>query len=66
MKSKIEDLEKNLNDFSPEVREAALAELNDLIQRQEIGLEPAAEIANMHCHTFFSYNGYGHSPTSLA
>jgi hypothetical protein len=66
MKSKIEDLEKNLNDFSPEVRAAALAELDGLIQQQEIGLEPAAEIANMHCHTFFSYNGYGHSPTSLA
>ena len=23
-------------------------------------------MANMHCHTFFSFNAYGHSPTSLA
>jgi hypothetical protein len=66
MDSKIENLKKKLTDFSPEVREAALVELNALLRQQEIGLEPAAEIANMHCHTFFSYNGYGHSPTSLA
>jgi len=24
------------------------------------------DVANMHCHTFFSFNAYGHSPTSLA
>jgi hypothetical protein len=29
-------------------------------------LEPEADVANMHCHTFFSFNAYGHSPTSLA
>jgi hypothetical protein len=23
-------------------------------------------VVNMHCHTFFSYNAYGHSPSSLA
>ena len=23
-------------------------------------------MVNMHCHTFFSFNAYGHSPTSLA
>ena len=23
-------------------------------------------MANLHCHTFFSFNAYGHSPTSLA
>jgi len=23
-------------------------------------------VANMHCHTFLSFNAYGHSPTSLA
>ncbi|MDO8969742.1 MAG: hypothetical protein Q7U74_03580, partial [Saprospiraceae bacterium] len=26
----------------------------------------ATEIANMHCHSFFSYNAYGYSPTGLA
>ncbi len=29
-------------------------------------MEPEAEVANMHCHTFFSFNAYGYSPTSLA
>ncbi len=24
------------------------------------------ELLNLHCHTSYSYNGYGHSPTSLA
>ena len=28
--------------------------------------EPEKPIVNMHCHTFFSFNAYGHSPTSLA
>ena len=27
---------------------------------------PEQDIVNMHCHTFFSFNGYGHSPASLA
>jgi hypothetical protein len=31
-----------------------------------VPLEPEAEVANMHSHTFFSFNAYGHSPTSLA
>lgn len=29
-------------------------------------LTPQLGIVNMHCHTFFSYNAYGHSPASLA
>ncbi len=50
-----------LSDFDPHVRERALAEL---VARSEFG--PEVEAVNMHCHTFFSYNGYGHSPTALA
>jgi len=37
-----------------------------LAQRGAVSLEPEADVANMHCHTFFSFNAYGHSPTSLA
>ena len=29
-------------------------------------LPPPVDAVNMHCHTFFSYNGYGYSPTALA
>jgi hypothetical protein len=55
-----------LNDFDPNARAEALAELVALAQQGAIPLEPESEVANMHCHTFFSFNAYGHSPTSLA
>ncbi len=56
-------LEKQLNDFDPAVRRQALERLLAL---QPQPPRPPAEVANMHCHTFFSFNAYGHSPTSLA
>jgi hypothetical protein len=59
-------LESKLNDFNPTVRAEALQELLALAQQGNIDLPSAAEIANMHCHTFFSFNGYGYSPTGLA
>jgi hypothetical protein len=31
-----------------------------------VRLEPESDLVNMHCHTFFSFNAYGHSPSSLA
>ncbi len=63
---KIETLETRLNDFSLAVRTEALEELVQLAEQGAIELPAPAEVANMHCHTFFSFNGYGHSPTSLA
>ena len=59
----IEELEAQLNDFAPHARAAALHVL--LKRRPERPVAPA-EAANLHCHTFFSFNAYGHSPTSLA
>jgi hypothetical protein len=59
-------LETSLNDFAPAVRAQALAELVALAQRGAVPLKPETAVANMHCHTFFSFNAYGHSPTSLA
>jgi hypothetical protein len=59
-------LEEQLNDFEPQTRSAALAGLLDLVERSQIELPPVDDVANMHCHTFFSYNGYGYSPTALA
>lgn len=57
-----EELEAQLNDFDPAVRGAALRELVARYPQAPAG----REVANMHCHTFFSFNAYGHSPTSLA
>jgi hypothetical protein len=57
------ELEAQLVDFDPAARAAAL---HELVQRQLVASAAPAEVANMHCHTFFSYNAYGHSPSSLA
>ncbi|RME72584.1 MAG: hypothetical protein D6784_13225 [Chloroflexi bacterium] len=66
MNTPIPELEAQLNDFSPEVRRQALEDLLLLVERGIIQLPPPGHTANMHCHTFFSFNGYGYSPTALA
>jgi hypothetical protein len=47
-------------------RTNALAQLVALADRGEAPCEPVKDVVNLHCHTFFSFNAYGHSPTSLA
>jgi hypothetical protein len=47
-------------------RSAALAQLVALAEAGDVQCEPEQPVVNMHCHTFFSFNAYGHSPTSLA
>ncbi len=44
----------------------ALAELVAAAGRGEVALAAEQDVVNMHCHTFFSFNAYGHSPASLA
>ena len=56
------DLEQALNSFDRRQRDAALAEL---LGRYPQAPTPA-EVANLHCHTFFSFNAYGYSPAGLA
>jgi hypothetical protein len=62
----IDELEASLNSFDANVRTRAVAELAALAQQAGVPLEPEAEVANMHCHTFFSFNAYGYSPSGLA
>ncbi len=62
----IETLEAQLNDFDPAQRTDALTSLLALVDQGNIVVVPPANVANMHCHTFFSYNAYGYSPTGLA
>jgi hypothetical protein len=43
--------------------------LAELVARADRGEAPCAserDVVNLHCHTFFSFNAYGHSPASLA
>jgi hypothetical protein len=63
---RIAALEAQLNDFDPTVRACALSELVALSDEGSVEFPPEGDAVNMHGHTFFSYNAYGHSPSSLA
>lgn len=56
------DLTTQLNDFDPAARARAL----DALLQTAPTFPPEIDAVNMHAHTFFSFNAYGHSPTSLA
>lgn len=66
MQTNITDLETQLNDFDPAERADALKALLAAAQRGEVALASEKAVANMHCHTFFSFNAYGYSPSGLA
>lgn len=55
-------LEHLLNNFDAQTRHAALTRL---LRAAPTSVAPRG-IANMHCHTFFSFNAYGYSPAGLA
>jgi hypothetical protein len=55
-------LEAQLNDFSPARRTKALQAL--LASGEPAGTRQPA--VNLHCHTFFSFNAYGYSPSGVA
>ena len=59
-------MEAELNSFDPAARARALTELAARAGRGEVPFPPERPVVNMHCHTFFSFNAYGHSPSSLA
>jgi hypothetical protein len=62
----IEQLEQQLSSFDPDARARGLTELVALVDEGKIACQPEVQAVNMHCHTFFSFNGYGYSPTRLA
>jgi len=64
--SRIEQLEKQLDSFDTKQRKKALLELRDKIKAGEIVLPADKGEVNLHCHTFFSYNSYGYSPSKFA
>jgi hypothetical protein len=57
-------LEIQLNDFSPQVRYEALQELLTLAREGGVEIPMEHEEFNLHCHTFFSFNAFGYSPTA--
>ena len=62
----IPTLQDNLNDYDPDTRANALAALMRRVSQGEITLPEPRDMANMHAHTFFSFNAYGLSPAALA
>ena len=62
----INKFEKDLNSFDPETRRKAVGEIRRRIDTGEIAVKPENDSHNPHCHTFFSYNGYGFSPSYIA
>jgi len=62
----IEELENRLDSFDPGERKQALTALCEKVRAGEIDLPKAGTDVNLHCHTFFSYNTYGYSPSKFA
>ena len=62
----IEELEIHLDNFDKNVRKNALLELIKLKKDGKVKWAEEKEISNMHCHSFFSFNGYGYSPIKIA
>ncbi|HEX9117953.1 MAG TPA: hypothetical protein VGA61_17930 [Anaerolineae bacterium] len=62
----VTELESELNNFDPAIRRRALVQLIELDGRGALSQAQPVAAINLHCHTFFSFNAYGHSPTSLA
>ena len=62
----IEELEQKLDSFDAAERKQALTELCGKVDSGEINFPEAGTDVNMHCHTFFSYNSYGYSPSKIA
>jgi hypothetical protein len=62
----IEGLELKLDSFNPGQRNVALSALCQKVKSGHINLPEAGKAVNLHCHTFFSYNSYGYSPSKFA
>ncbi len=60
------EYEKQLNHFDEKCRESALQQITQQIEAGVIKTSPEMDVVNMHCHSFFSFNGYGYSPSALA
>lgn len=62
---KILELEAKLNSFNPDERKKALQALRKMLSSGKIRTSKEKKILNLHCHTFFSYNAYGFSPSYI-
>ncbi len=66
IKVPLSDIENSLRKFNPVERAEAIKTLAYQIKDGSIQVETEKEAFNLHCHTFFSYNAEGYSPSGLA
>ena len=62
----LKELEKQLDSFDRSERNDALLELCEKVECGDLVLLQNGTEVNLHCHTFFSYNAYGYSPSKFA
>ena len=62
----VTSLEDRLNAFDAAARAEALDALLALVEHGDVSFPAPVRAVNLHAHTFYSYNGYGYSPTYLA
>ena len=62
----LDDLSCKLDSFNPAERKNALEEFKKAFVTAGESFVCEKDDNNMHCHTFFSFNGYGYSPTHVA
>lgn len=58
--------EQQLNSIDRQEREEEFKRLTEASASGAITLPEQGHAFNLHCHSFFSFNGYGYSPTGLA
>jgi len=61
-----ETLENQLNELNAERRGEAFERLLEMVRCGEIVFPEPGHAVNLHCHTSFSFNGYGYSPVYFA
>ncbi len=62
----IKELEQKLDSFNLDERKEALLKLCKKVEAGEIILPEPGSNVNLHCHTFFSFNCCGYSPSKFA
>ncbi len=59
-------LEADLDSFDSKQRKSSVEAFKKMAEGGELSCKHESPEHNMHCHTFFSYNGYGFSPSRIA
>ena len=65
-KELLESLHQRLVSFNAVERKAAVLEFKEKFAETAEAQTTETTCYNLHCHTFFSFNGYGYSPSYLA